>query len=1059
MTKFAVKNPVTVLVLAAILLIAGGMSYKSLPLESFPEIKVPLIFVNVVYPGASPEDIEKLITEKIEDKLEGVDGLKKLTSQSLESMAMIQAEFTTDVEVETALRRVKDKVDEAKADLPEDAEEPVVQELNFSNIPIFVISLSSDYEAERLDQVAEELKDRIKTIPGILDAQLTGKQEKEVAIDVDPARMYQYGVSLNDIVQTVQSQHRNIPGGTLKAGGNRFSIQLTGELDDAAEFGDLVVRSDGTSLVRIRDVAKVSFGYARDRQTVFRMDGKSSIAISVTKRTGSNIVKLVDEVKAAVEEVKPAWPQGTRVTYSFDQSIAIRRMARELQNHILTGLVLVVGILSFFLGFRNSFFISTAIPFSMMMGFLVLDYMGITLNMVVLFSLVIALGMLVDDGIVVVENIYRHMQMGKGRKQAAIDGTREVMLPVTTATVTTVFAFLPLLLMPGMMGQFFSYLPITVSVTLMGSLFVAFVFNPVFASLFMNRNSKGMEHDGGERFEKVKNWYKGLLERFVGRPFLVSLFCLLFVAGGIMAYGVLGKGVTFFPKIDPLVAAVEVEGPIGIDINETDSALKMVERKLFTMPKDSADVDSYSGVVGFGKSDMGMGDRSPESNKAYVDVAFVDYHYRKVNSWLSMEWMQNAMKDILPGWEVRVKQQQEGPPQGHPVSFEVVGKDYAVLSGLASQLKSEIEGIPDLAAVDWDYEPVRPELRVDIDREQAKAMGVSTADVAMAVRGSIHGLEAAKFRVGKDEHNVMIRLDPETRENFAGIDRITIPHEGARVPLTSLARITQGASLAKINHLDGQRTIQVWADLAPGVMDESGPKQKALEIAEGINPPPGYSIVTGSSNREQEETTEFLKKAFFIAVALVFLTMVAQFNSVLQPFLVLIGIILSVGGVFWGLLIVQTQFAIMMTGIGIIALAGVVAKNGIVLIDFINHLRREGHPLREAVIEGGATRLRPVLLTAVTAMIGLLPMATGKGIDFLGFALETKSESSLWWAPMAWGIFWGLLFNTLLVLVVVPTFYYAWEKRKEKAGWGLDRGKEERESLNSSATAAGRAAH
>ncbi len=1033
MTKFAVKNPVTVLVLAVILLLAGSMSYKSMPLESFPEVKLPLIFVNVVYPGASPEDIEKTVTKKIEDKLEGLDGLKKVSSSSLESISSIQVEFNADVKVETALRRVKDKVDEAKPDLPTDAKEPIVQEMNFSNIPIFVMSLSGDYESERLDKLVEQLKDRIKTIPGVLDAKITGKQEKEVAIDADPARLRQYGVSLNDLMKTVQGQHRNIPGGTLKAGGSRFSIQLTGELSNPDEFANLVVRGSGASLVRVRDVADVHFDYARDRNTLFRLHGTNSQAISVTKRTGSNIVDLVDEAKKTVEELQPTWPAGTHINYTFDQSIAIRRMARELQNHILTGLLLVVIILSFFLGLRNSFFISTAIPFSMMMGFLVLDYMGVTLNMVVLFSLVIGLGMLVDDGIVVVENIYRHLQMGKTRVQAAVEGTKEVMLPVATATLTTIFAFLPILLMPGMMGQFFKYLPITVSVTLAGSLFVAFVFNPVFASLFMSaNNSKGME-DGGGGFEKVKIWYRGVLEKLVDRPWFMTLICVAFVVGGIFAYGKFGTGVVFFPKIDPLVVGVEVEGPLGIDISETDSALKVIETKLFTMPDSIGDVESFSGVVGFGKTAMG-GDRSPESNKGYVDVGFRDYNERKVSSWKSMGWMEKNMKDILPGWKVSVKQQQEGPPQGFPVSVEIAGEDFTVLSQIAGDIKTKLHTVPNLINIDWDYDPVRPELRVDIDREQAMAMGVTTADVAMAVRGSIHGIEAAKFRQGKDEYNVMIRLDPKTRESFSGLDQITVPHEGITVPLTSMVRITQGASLPKINHLDGDRTIQVWAEIAPGVKDESKAKAAAAEIIAKISVPPGYKVRSGSSNREQDQTTAFLKKAFFIAVSLVFITMVAQFNSVLQPFLVLIGIILSLGGVFWGLLIVHTTFAIMMTGIGIIALAGVVAKNGIVLIDFINHLRRHGVPLREAVIQGGATRLRPVLLTAITAMLGLLPMATGKGIDFIHFGIELKSESSLWWAPMAWGIFWGLLFNTLLVLVVVPTFYYSWEKRKEKMG-------------------------
>ncbi len=1029
MTRFAVKNPVTVLVLAFILLLAGFVSYQGMPRESSPEIKIPLIFITTIYPGASPEDMEKLVTEKIEDKLEGLDGLKKVSSTSGQGFSSVTVEFNPDVVVETALRRVKDKVDEAKPDLPTDAEEPTVQELNFSNIPIFVISMSAEYESERLDAAAEDLKDRIKSIPGVLEAQLTGKQAREVAIDADPSKLRQYGLSLNDIVKAVQTQHRNIPGGTLLAGGNRFTIQLTGELTHPEDFADLVVRSEGSTLVRVRDVAAVHFGYSRDRSTIFRLNGRNSIAISVTKRTGANIIKVVDEAKETVKAAQAKWPKGTSVDYTFDQSVQIRHMVNELQNHIIMGLILVVGVISFFLGFRNSFFISTAIPFSMMMGFLILDSAGITLNMVVLFSLVIALGMLVDDGIVVVENIYRHLQMGKDRVTAAIEGTREVMIPVATATITTVVAFLPILFMPGIMGQFMKYLPITVTVTLMGSLFVAFVFNPVFASLFMKIRA-GDKHEGGEFFDKVKAVYRRTLNVTVDHPFLVALGCVLFVVFGMMAYGMLGTGAVFFPKIEPKVVAAEITGPIGISNQATDSALKTIEARLFQIPKDKGSVESFSSVVGFGKVDMPGGDRRPESHLAYIDVTFVDYDKRDVDSWTSMKWMQDELPKILPGWKVAVKQQQEGPPQGHPVEYEITGEDFETLAKIGQQVKDRLLKVPDLVNVNWDYDPVQPELGITIDRDQAKAMGVSTMDVALAVRGSIHGIEAAKFRVGKDEHDVMVRLNPETRESFSGLDQIVIPREGDLIPLTSVATITQKGSLSAIKHIDGARTIQVWGELAPGVQNEQAVKSAAAAAIKDIETPPGYRLGAGSGNREQEESQAFLIKAFFIAVALVVLTIVAQFNSIAQPFLVFIGILLSLGGVFWGLLFVHVTFSIMMTGIGIIALAGVVAKNGIVLIDFINKLREEGRPLREAVIEGGATRLRPVILTAITAMIGLLPMATGKGFDFVHLEAVTKSETSMWWAPMAWGIFWGLLFNTGLTLVVVPTFYYAWEMFK-----------------------------
>lgn len=1032
MTKFAVKNIVTTLVLAAILLIAGAISFWKLPRESSPEVKIPLVFATILYPGASPEDMEKLVTEKIEDKLEGLDGLKKISSVSGESYSSIQVEFNTNVEVETALRRVKDKVDEARPDLPGDIEEPVVQELNFSNIPIFVLSLSGDYESERLDDIAENLKDRIGSINGVLEAKVTGKREREIAIDADPVKLREYGLSLNDLVAAVQTQHRNIPGGTLTAAGNRFSIKLTGEVTSPDRFGDLVVRAQGATLVRLRDVAQVTFDYARDQSTIFRLNGKPTLAISVTKRVGANILHVVDEAKKVVAAERANWPRGTTVDYTMDQSTDIRHIVAELINHIILGMIFVVLTLSFFLGFRNSLFISTAIPFSMMIGFLVLEALGTTLNMVVLFSLIIALGMLVDDGIVVVENIYRHLQMGKDRVTAAIDGTREVMIPVTTATLTTIAAFFPIIFMPGIMGQFMKYLPITVIVTMTGSLFVAFIFNPVFAALFMNsKDAHGMESEGAA-FERFKGLYRRFLERAIDHPWKVLGFCVLFVFSSFFVYGALGKGVVFFPISDPKVVAVEVTGPLGVDLATTEEALKKIEQKLFAIPEDKGHVESYSTVVGMGKAAVGSGDLQPESHKGYIDVSFVDFDKRRVSSWESMQWMQENLPPVLPGWKIAIKKQEDGPPQGYPINFEVIGEDFATLSAIADSVKERLKTVPGLINIDDDYEPVRPEISVEVDRDRARQLGVSTSEVAMAVRGAIQGFEAGTFRVGKEEHDIMVRLNAETRESFAGLSQITVPSPNGPIPLTSLATTKQQANLASIRRLNGKRTIQVWAELEPGTVDESVPKSQSLKAVADLAIPNGYVLQTGSANREQEESMAFLGLAFLIAVALVVLTMVAQFNSISQPLMVFVGIMLSVGGVFYGLVIMRVTFSIMMSGIGIIALAGVVAKNGIVLLDFINHLRKEGRSLREAVVEGGVTRMRPVLLTAIAAMIALVPMATGKGFDFSHFTFIWKSESGMWWAPLAWAIFWGLFFNTILTLIAVPTLYYGWEGRKEK---------------------------
>jgi multidrug efflux pump len=1045
MTKFAVKNPVSVLVTAVLLLLAGYVSLNSLPRESFPEIKIPLIFVNTVYPGAAPEDIEKLITEKIEDQLDGVDGVKKITSQSMESVSAIQIEFNTDVEVEDALRRVRDKVEMAKGDLPTDAEDPMVQELNFSNIPIFIISLTSDAGLERLEPIAEDLRERIQAIPGVLEAKVTGKQDKEIAIDVDPAKLASHDVGLGQVAGAIQEQHRNIPGGGLRAAGNRFTIKVTGELSDPEEFGDVVVRSENGKTVRVRDVATVGFQYVRDRSTISRLDGQPSLAITVTKRTGENIIEIVDESKKVIEEHSKEWPRGTLADYSFDQSTEIRHMVNELANHIILGLFLVVGLLSFFLGFRNSFFISTAIPFSMMLGFIVLDMMGVTLNMVVLFSLVIALGMLVDDGIVVVENIYRHMAMGKSRAQAAIDGTTEVALPVATATLTTISAFLPILWMPGIMGNFMKYLPITVSVTLAGSLFVAFVFNPVFSSLFMTSDPKHHDDEGGSLFQRFKGFYGSTLENFLHHPWIIVAGCMGFVVSGVVAYGTMGRGVVFFPNMEPQVVAAEIEGPLGMDVYQTDSALKKLEAVALSIPDSLADVVSVTAVTGKGKSDDMAAGGVSESNKGYLDFKFEQYEDRKVSSWKTMAWLNDTLPKVLPGWNVKVKQQQEGPPQGKPVEYEIAGDDYKVIAHTADSVVARLKTIPELVNVTSNYNPAQPEIRVVVDREQAKNLGVSTTAVAMAIRSAMFGIEAGKYRVGKDEHKVMVRLDVDTREQLDALSQVMVDAgEGKKVPLSSVATWSQDASLAAINRLDRTRTVKVTAELRPGQKDESGPKAKAVEVMSSMRAPDGVRIATGSGNREQEETAAFLVKAMGIAVGLVFLTMVFQFNSIFQPLLILLGVFLALGGVFWGLLITgwlstalemitlgsltlpDPTFSILMTGIGIIALAGVVAKNGIVLIDFMNHLRAEGRPLREVAIEGGKTRLRPVMLTAITAMIGMVPMATGMGIDFVHQEIVLKSGTSLWWAPMAWAIFWGLLFNTALVLVVTPVLYYAW---------------------------------
>jgi len=1027
MTKFAVNNPVSVIVLAIMILLAGLVAYIRMPSEAFPEIKIPYVYVNTVLPGGTPQDIEQLVTRKIEDKLEGMEGVKKVSSQSMESVSAIQIEFNPEVDVETALRRVRDKVEQAKGNLPTDAEDPMVQELNFSSTPILTMSLTSDYSVEQLEDVAEDLKDKLELIPGILEVNVYGKREKEISIDVDPERLRGYNISLNDLSTAIGNQHRNVPGGTLLAGGTRYSLKVTGELKKPEDFARIVVKQDNGHLIRLADVAKVTFGYTRERSTISRLDGKPSLAISLSKRTGESITDIVDEAKKIVGTSQAVWPKGTHVAYTYDQSVDIRHMVNELQNHIILGILFVWLSLWFFLGFRNSFFISTAIPFSMMIGFIVLSAMGITLNMVTLFALVIALGMLVDDGIVVVENIYRHMAEGKTRKQAAIDGTREVMIPVTTATITTVAAFLPILGIPGIMGDFMKYLPITVSVTLIASLFVAFFFNPTFASLFMTSDAKHHDEEGGHGFMRFRNFYVQTLKKLVDHPALVMAGCIAFVVGGILAYGAFGTGTVFFPKVEPDVVSMEVEGPIGLTIDRTDSALSVVEHAVMELPKTAADIENVSAVTGSGKGSRFGGSQS-EPHKGYLDLKFPEYSGRKVSSWQTAQYLQDSLLNLMPGWKVSVKEQESGPPRGKPVNFEISGEEYSELSKLADSVVERLHKVPNLINIGTDYDPAQPELRIDIDRDQAKYLGVNTVVAASSVRSAIYGIEAGKFRQGQDEYKIMVRNAPDSRESRGAVDDIMVTLEGKTVPLTSLADVTEGAGLATIRHLSRKRTVQVWAELTPGVKDESKVQAAATKAVDGIFTPSGYTVMTGSDNRDQQKTQAYIGMALLIAIGLVFFTMVAQFNSIFQPLLVLIGILLAIGGVFWGLLIIHVTFSFMMSGVGIVALAGVVAKNSIILIDFTNHLRSQGYSVRDAVIEAGKTRMRPVILTALTAMIGLLPMATGFGFDFAHLEFVTRAKTSMYWASMAWAIFWGLLFNTFLVLIATPTFYLAYTR-------------------------------
>ena len=1020
MLEAVAKKYLAVFVFAALIIIMGLYSYAHLPRESSPEIRRPLIFVTTVYPGVSPKDIESLITEEIEAELEGLEGLEKIKSDSQLGVSMIRAEFTGDTDVELALRRVKERVDIAKAELPLDAEEPSVRELNFSDQPFLIVTLSNPDGLERLEAMVEYLQDEIEKVPGVLEVVVTGKLEREVEIAIDPRLLRQYGFSLDDVRNAVRNENVTIPGGELKSEQLNFSVTVSGEISDPDEFKEIIVK-DGDKEIPLRNLGKIRFRYS-DINSYSTLNGKPAVSLSVKKRSGENMIKLVERIKSIIEENTSQLPPKTIVDYSFDESEDIKNMVLDLENNILSALLLVLVVTLFFLGWRNAVFVSLAIPFSMLLSFFVLDMTGITLNMVVLFSLVIALGMLVDNGIVIVENIYRHAGMGKSRIQAALDGTKEVAWPITTSTITTILAFFPIIFMPDIMGEFMSYLPKTVIVVLTSSLIIGLTITMTFCSRFLATDEKSQKKltEGGGLFLKLQNHYRKVL-RFCLKSTKVTLGVLaglfLFVAAGIAVNAMFGKEAIFFPSLDPRVGIINIKLPNGTPLDRNFEFSQKVEKQALTVPASLENRQSSIGASG------GFGG-GRDSHRTNIRLTFKPYLEREIPSSESIQEIKKALSDI-PGAEIKVTKLEGGPPQGNDVSYQIIGEDYRELGRIAEDVQSIIsEYAENFEDIDSDFEAAKPEIRVIIDRAQANRYGLNTRIIASTIRTAISGSKESTIRIGKEEYDVNLRLIEDARNELALLRDLEIVKDGKRIPLSTFASIERVSSVNVIKRSDRQRTVSVYADFLADIQNKEQIKQKIDEKVKALTLPAKYRIASGEGQEVRDRSTQFLMQAFIVALLLIFLVMVIQFNSLVQPAIILISVFLSLGGVFWGLFLSQQTFVVIMSGIGVISLAGVVVNNAIVLIDFINQLVRQGMPVYDAVVEASETRLRPVLLTAITTIIGLVPMALGISINFTDLTIQIGSESSEWWSPMAWTIIFGLAFATILTLLVVPSLTY-----------------------------------
>ena len=1076
-SDMAIKNRTSVLVLALIILGIGIYSYKALPRESEPDITIPFVFVSTDYRGVSATDIETSITIKIEKKLKGLDKVKNISSVSSQGLSQINIEFLPGTDIDEVLTKVKDKVDEAKNDLPSDLEnDPSVFEVNISEMPIVVYSLAGTSGPRVLKEIADDLKDDIEAVPGVLEVDVTGGQEREIRIEVDPDKLAYYRIPITSLQQAVVSENQNTSGGAITLGDGRYQLKVPGEFETPEEILALVVATHSGNPIYLKDVATVVDGI-KEESSRSRLNGVDAVNISVKKRVGENIIFISDKVDLIIAEAEKTFPKNTSITKLMNKSKDIRMMVADLENNIISGLILVVAVLFVALGFRNALLVGAAIPFSMFLSFTILQAMGYTLNMIVLFSLTLALGMLVDNAIVIIENTYRYMQQGVPRVEAAMKATSEVAWPVIGSTLTTLAAFFPMIFWPGIMGEFMKYLPITLIVTLCSSLFVAMIINPALCAFFMKVKTKingdtltAKEiEDQGEKPIEIKGivlkLYIKLLNSALNHKItvLVGSFVVLILLIQIWFLKIgIEKPLEFFPSIDPISVYVNIDPPEGADLNYIDRIVKKVEIAItgnqtldyktalkpqehensdgskFLAPSNINNIEHiYTRVV-----QNSSGSVFDSNLPNHIGIQFIAFENRKSPTKDDLEELRNRVKNIA-GVKITVDQQQEGPPTGPPVNIEISGTNFEVSGKIAEKLGKIVENIPHVKDVRNDYQGGLPSVQVKIDRQKTALFGLTTSAIGNALKTAYNGLDVSTYYEGDDDYDIVVKLAESDRQVADVLHKLLIPTpKGEMVPLTTLASIEYAGTIGNIVRKNHERVVTVKANV-----DESkttGPiaRMQAQELLKEMKLPAGYKYKFTGEDESQKESEEFLSRAFLIAVFLIFLILVTLFNSIIQPVIILTSVVLSLGGAFLGLAVINSPFGVIMTGVGIISLAGVVVNNAIVLIDYTNKLRNNGMGIREAVVAAGATRLRPVILTAVTTILGLLPMVTGISYDFHVMALSLSSESSQYWRTMAIVVIFGLMIATILTLVVVPTLYALIENSKLKLASGYSKTRE-----------------
>lgn len=1030
--KTVVTNRVTVYILVLIIVVAGSISYISLPREAAPDVKIPYIFVSCVYPGVSPEDIENLVTQELEKEIKGISGVKNITSVSRESFCSIAVEFDININIDDAMQKVRDKVSVAKTKLPKDVKEPVIREINFSEWPMLYVNVTGNVGLWKEKQIAENISDKIEEIPGVLSAEVVGGVDREIKVDVDANLLKHYNLSFNDISSAIEAENLNIPGGKVDIGKSSYLVRVPGEYKDPEQIKNILVKKYSNNAIYIRDIANVTYDYA-ERKTFSRTNGDESITIIVKKKAGANVIEIANNVKSLLKDNKDLVPEGIQISYTGDNSKFIVNTVHELENGIITGMILVTLVLFFFLGFKNSILVATSIPLSFLISFTVLSLMGITLNMVVLFTLIVVLGIIVDDAIVVIENIYRLQESEDiDPLNSSIQGPHQVVFPVIIATLTIISSFFPLLFFPGIVGDFMKYIPITLIVCLSSSLFVAMIISPVQASIFIHYKrdkerakkrkvrpiSKFLEFFNRKFFATSLKIYEKVVRKalkYRKTTIVITIFLLFFV---FVLYGIIDLGVEFFPKIEPQQVNINITTPVGTNIYSTNEVTKLVEGHI----PELKDIEYIVSNVGSSNNPL---DYTAEGipNKSTISVNFFDKEYREQNSFISSNQIRTAIKGITGAAEVELEEKEMGPPVGKPVNIELSGEDLKVLGKYTEEIKNMIKDVPGLSDLKDNYDEAVPELKVTVDREKAAYYGLSTAVIGNTVRTAINGYTATKYRFKDKEYDIVVRLRKDQRNNVDYLSNLYITDKnGNKIPISSVAKVEFSGGVGAISRKNLKKVVTITGN-AVGRLGTEVLKDVKKRLA-NLKLPENYSISYTGQEEQQKETTDFLSKAMVISLLMIFFFIVIEFNSVRTPIIIMVSVLLSIIGVMIGLMVTSTPFGIVMTGVGIIALGGIVVRNAILLLDFQKVLEREQNLTRdEALVQAGLIRMRPIFLTAATTILGILPLASGVDFDWRSLSWVIGGQNSAFWRPMGVAIIFGLFFSTFLTLVIIPVIY------------------------------------